>query len=209
MQKVIVERPRWGSRMPNISSTLKLTATDILEPDDYDEGERPKRPVMRKMLNEHLGPLERYLHKQVGRPWDKVYAEIRQTIDTRSAVGLHVLQHIPDYVSIDGCSAWARLYVHPRTRLLRSRERRSSRTDWRARRADEADDNFVAVDENSSFEKLNGLWFRVTYGTAPARNEPRPVIAKHQLDRKTIKRVEAGELGTVTNKLYWNRVTNR
>jgi hypothetical protein len=29
----------------------------------------------RKQMNESLGPLRRYLERQVGRPWNKVYAE--------------------------------------------------------------------------------------------------------------------------------------
>ena len=31
-----------------------------------------------KMLNEYLQPLRRYLHAQVGRPWDKVWSESRR-----------------------------------------------------------------------------------------------------------------------------------
>ena len=72
-----------------------------------------------------------------------------------------------------------------------------------------SEDNFVQIDANSSFEKLNGLWFLVTYGATAAVTEPRPVIAKHQVGRKTIKRIDAGELATVTKKLYWNRVKKR
>src|SRR5438309_9686382 len=36
----------------------------------------PRRPG-EKWLNENLAPLRRYLESNVGRPWSKVYAEIR------------------------------------------------------------------------------------------------------------------------------------
>jgi len=70
----------------------------------------------------------------VGRPWNKVYSEIRERIDARSALGLHVLQHLEDYVATNtflkdgkvfeyrrfGCVGEVRgLYVHPVTGLLR------------------------------------------------------------------------------------------
>lgn len=54
----------------------------------------------RKSLNENLKPLERYLESQVGRSWNKIYSEIRRNLNANSAVQLHVLQHIPDYVNL-------------------------------------------------------------------------------------------------------------
>lgn len=51
-----------------------------------------------KQFNEHLRPLERYLHKQVNRPWNKVYGEICQQFDRRSALNDHILSHVEDYV---------------------------------------------------------------------------------------------------------------
>ena len=47
-----------------------------------------------KWLNEHLGPLRRYLDSQVGRPWDKVFSEICAHIDRSSAVQDHVRDHV-------------------------------------------------------------------------------------------------------------------
>lgn len=55
----------------------------------------------RKWLNENHAPLKRYLAKQVNRPWDKVYSEICETIDSRSMVKQHILQHIDDFVAKD------------------------------------------------------------------------------------------------------------
>jgi hypothetical protein len=47
-----------------------------------------------KGLNENLAPLRRFLRSNVGRPWDKVFAEICEHLNFDSAVQLHIWQHI-------------------------------------------------------------------------------------------------------------------
>jgi hypothetical protein len=53
-----------------------------------------------KSLNENLRPLERYLSRQVNRPWDMVYRDMCAVIDGRSAVQRHILEHLRQYVAI-------------------------------------------------------------------------------------------------------------
>jgi len=60
-------------------------------------GTRPKGGD-RKDFGENLSPLWRYLQKQVGRNWDKVYSEICENMDRRSAVGGHIFEHLWGYV---------------------------------------------------------------------------------------------------------------
>ena len=134
MSKVIVERPRRGSRIRNHKSALTLDPGRI-EDDRYIDPPRPRHSG-EKSLNENLSPLRRYLESNVGRPWSKVYAEISATLDPRKATGLHILQHLRDFVScntwIEGRTVmvsrrWGRggpeavtgLYVHPVSGLLR------------------------------------------------------------------------------------------
>jgi hypothetical protein len=164
-----------------------------------------------------LAPLRRYLMRQVGRPWDKVYGEIRQTIDTRSAVGLHVLQHLEGYVATDaflqdgvvcewrwrrGAAPVSGLYVHPKTGLLRFAKRRKTP-------CQEPPLETLRVSGMVQYQKLDGLWFRMEYRPA-APDELVPgyqgklmraselgyralVLArKQQCDRKTIRRIESG-----------------
>jgi hypothetical protein len=138
MAKVIVERPRrkgWETRKPK-GYRRRLRR--------YGDDGPPAREGMTtcweggsKSLNEHLGPLRRYLDRQVGRPWNKVFSEICAHINRNSAVQDHVRDHVADYVTIhvvlrDGVpfsqeGTW-RLgravqpgywYVCPRTGLLR------------------------------------------------------------------------------------------
>jgi hypothetical protein len=98
MAKVIVERPRGGGWGADKGYQRRLRR--------YSD-DPPRREVIKarwnrgsKILNEHLGPLRRYLDRQVGRPWDKVFSEICAHISRNSAVQDHVRDHVAQYVAV-------------------------------------------------------------------------------------------------------------
>jgi hypothetical protein len=135
--KVVTERPRRGHGNPSKKWGRRLRKNEY-EAEDHG----PKRaPIARsnqygwnpKEFSDLLGPLRRYLRKQVGRPWDKVWSEITRNLDRRSLSGQHIFDHIQweveqhVLVSRDGGmyrTRWSQvlpvsgLYVHPTTRLL-------------------------------------------------------------------------------------------
>ena len=141
MAKVIVERPRYGSR----SRALKKGYLKRLQRTRVDELPRCEPMLGRwrgrgRCLNEHLGPLRKFLRSRVGRPWNKVHQELCQHVNFDNAVQNHVLTHIYQYVELhveirEGrpCYApgdgWGRrwrsplaaghMYVCPQTGLLR------------------------------------------------------------------------------------------
>jgi len=93
MDKVIVERPRRGGSWQGDGRAWR---------NSKEAGSRlgMKRGYHRtKGLNENLAPLKRWLHKQVHRPWNKVYAELCSGIDRRSTVQAHIFEHIDDFVA--------------------------------------------------------------------------------------------------------------
>lgn len=220
MHKVIVERPRinrsWAQ--PKKTSLRVPSATAVEQGDDFDGG--PSRmPCSRtdKWFNEHLSPLERYLYKQVGRPWDKIYSEICAGIDRRSAIGLHVMQHVPDFVAvrvtmIDGVPYQVRrwgpqpvrrgLWVHPVTGLL-LRVKPAKRQPQTVATEPEG---WIRVSDSEWFENRDGLWFRLRMKTTDLGelvwNSGGQVVPAYfdlldmkQCDRKTVRRIEAGEFG--------------
>jgi len=98
MFKVIVERPRlihgnWlgGGREPGFRQ--RMAREDV----PAKVGMRASHNS-RKWLNENLTPLRRFLEKQVGRPWNKVHAELLQGIDQRNTVQQHILTHVDNFV---------------------------------------------------------------------------------------------------------------
>jgi hypothetical protein len=95
MAKVIVERPRvpgWEGSKPKGCQRKLHRLRDDGPP--IREGMKARWRGGTKSLNEHLGPLRRYLNSQVGRPWDKVFSEICVHINRNSAVQDHVRDHV-------------------------------------------------------------------------------------------------------------------
>jgi hypothetical protein len=122
MAKVIVERPRHGSRMCASDCKGRRREERQLGLDALRkrEGIKYSYHSETKSLNEHLGPLRRFLDSRVGQQWDQVFAEISARIRPDSAVQDHVRDHVFDYVQrhvvlIDGvpCSGEGRFYGRP------------------------------------------------------------------------------------------------
>jgi hypothetical protein len=144
MDEIIIERPRWGSRMGHKRRAGRFDGKVEArrDPEGLPFRVGLKRAAVQaratKMLNENLRPLERYLESQVDRPWDKVWSEISQNLRVTSAVQQHVRDHVVDFVAIrvviqDGTirvparngqldrleDSHFQMYVDPRTGLLR------------------------------------------------------------------------------------------
>jgi hypothetical protein len=192
MAKVIVERPRVGSRTRGAAKGYRRALKRMgIEGAPRGEGMKRRHRGGTKFLNEHLGPLRRYLDAQVGRPWDKVFSEICAHIDRASAVQDHVRDHVADYVVtdvvlIDGiaCSgeggrcygqplhemSWRRRwYVCPRTGLLR-RVKIAARSRRRAGPgAPKQKDlpRFIPVSEYLQCRLIDGAWHVVSLRPLP------------------------------------------
>jgi hypothetical protein len=137
MAKVVTEAPRRGHANASRKWGRRLRK-DEYELDDhgptYVSSARRRQYLDPKDFSDVLGPLRRYLRKQVGRPWDKVWSEITQNLDSRTLTGQHIFDHIRWEVEtepwVDENSRLYRkrhwgtielidgLYVHPVTRLL-------------------------------------------------------------------------------------------
>jgi hypothetical protein len=126
MAKVIVERPRRKA-----SGRLRGRLGSDWESQPIKQGMK-YRWADTKSLNENLAPLRRYLARQVGRLWAKVYSEISTDLKATNAVQQHVRDHLKDYVAIKvsfnkagkpmNVSGWWRsydFYVDPGDGLLK------------------------------------------------------------------------------------------
>lgn len=192
MSKVIVERPRLGRK----AAGLRRGRTAALEDDDGEpiraarSARAPKkdRPDRTKALNENLAPLRRFLGKQVGRPWDKVYSEIAENLKVTSTVQQHVRDHLEDFVAVITrmkagevmcASRWGgeralesdyrRFYVHPRTGLLKENQHYlgwSARERARRRAAEkERAARLREIDPKTQLHKLrDGVWWEIKLG---------------------------------------------
>lgn len=140
MGRVVIERPRRGSS--HKGAKIRDFGGRINDEGDYDGLTRLpcsrekiygySRNTLEKEFTDLLGPLRRYLRKNVGRPWDKVYGEACASLRSGGWGVQHVFEsHFLDEVARDVLmdengalsrpgyhSFYSRLYVHPRTGLL-------------------------------------------------------------------------------------------
>lgn len=61
------------------------------DPDNYDEYDVEPIEHIYKDFDDKLGPIYRWLNRQVGRPWDEVRSEVSKTFDTRTTAGRHIV----------------------------------------------------------------------------------------------------------------------
>jgi hypothetical protein len=204
MAKVIVERPRIGSRGRGKPKGYRKALQKLSDDGPPSrEGMRRRWQGQTKGLNEHLGPLRRYLNAQVGRPWDKVFSEICAHINRNSAVQDHVRDHVEDYVTthvvlVDGvpCHGVGReygeplhaqrwmlryWYVCPRTGLLRRITSPKRRSSGRAPKKDYP--RFVRVNEALVCKRIEGAWYLVDLRPLPSLLRDRDRVRDVVLDR--------------------------
>lgn len=187
MYKVIVERPRRGGITTHASRRFR-----------NDEDRSGKIGIKQgyadlKWLNENLAPLKRWLASNVNRPWSKVYGELCANIDRRNTVQEHIFTHIDQFVERETQllhgkiyalgrwpsrlvpieQAWAELYVHPLTGILRENTGRLARN--RQRRAEmnaakaELESRRRELGEGVQLHKLDGIWYEVVVEQIPLR----------------------------------------
>jgi len=177
MSHVIVERPRHGGAWARKGRERDL--------DDLPghEGMRQAHRGGRKSLNENLNPLKRFLHKQVGRPWDAVYAEIARHLRADSTVQQHVRDHLEDYVAIRPAPAAGRwwslrrgswpwrepLYVDPADGLLKRTEDlpvvKAARHAEKAKAAPEPDR--IPLGPEAELRRIDGFWYEIRLAPLP------------------------------------------
>jgi hypothetical protein len=199
MAKVIVERPRGGPRVKDPKGERRRQRR--FSDDDHPKRENTSRRWRggTKWLSEHLGPLRRFLLKNVGRPWDKVFSEICANISRNSAVQDHVRDHVYDFVETDVvliegvpcrgrswpygeplAGRWLRteLYVCPRSgtlkrvKAIRPQERKPIVTR-------------VPLGSDREYRRIDGIWYEVTLGYV---KKELTIIKKRQLNKREIAR---------------------
>ena len=170
MDKVIVERPRYGSRSPSrkkgYRKYVQSMPADELPLSEPMLGRWKGRD---KWLNEHLGPMRRFLRSKVGRPWNKVHQELCEHVSFDNAVQAHVLSHIYDYVQLhvevqDSATVYTRagwrrqhkldenaMYVCPTSGILKTvqaNQRHRPRTR-------------ISMDANTQYLRRDNVWWEV------------------------------------------------
>lgn len=201
MSKVIVERPRIGRAAAKAS---KPGRTRVVTDDDGEPlrvREPKQKPRKTKMLNENLSPLKRFLSRNVGRSWNKVYSEISENLKPSSTVQQHVRDHVQDFVATktrmrngkvfvhpwrfggeESLEASRYVYfVHPRTGLLKRNPHyktwQRAHRDWKAQWEKARLDRLRIVDAKTQLHLLSdGAWWEVKLAKIGDGTEPDVVL---------------------------------
>jgi len=197
MHEVIIERPRWGSRMRHARRLRRADPkrTSLHDPESLPfhkgMGRAAEETRTRKEFTDLLGPLKRYLARQVNRPWDKVWSEICKNLKAENPAQRHVRLHVHDFVAVNTCvrdgavwvtDRWGRadpltagypeLYVDPRTGILRlNKHHRRYSTRCKEAAAAAARDRAHRMRELAPFlqaHRLKDQWWEVTLASVPA-----------------------------------------
>jgi hypothetical protein len=174
MDKVIVERPRVGSRAPSRKKGYRKYCQQVgIENLPRREPLPGRWRGRERQLNEHLGPMRRFLRSRVGRPWNKVHQELCEHVSFNNAVQMHVLTHVFDYVcrlveyrgrNVVRLDNWYRgivlrpgqMYVCPRTGILKVVKRRPGRPAER-----------VGLRQLTQYHRRDGNWWELKLRKRP------------------------------------------
>lgn len=180
MAKVVTERPRRGHSNKSLKTAKRLSKDEI----SLDDHGSTKAPVSKrrqhgwdaKEFSDLLGPLKGYLRKQVGRPWNKVYAEMSAILNKRTLSGIHIWNHIKWEVQTNvemqgkvpfekttrygyGPNQIYGLYVHPTTGILCETPTPKRPKYVRPPKALTE----VKLGENEVLKKEDSIWYRYVY----------------------------------------------
>src|SRR5262245_30944960 len=187
MSKVVTERPREGHYLASRKTRLRIRRYDPEKV--YDDlplrvsGSRNKHLVNArkqtrsrydevKHFSDLIGPLQRFLRSNVGRPWDDVYSEMKRSLDSRKVTGQHIFDHVKwevelhpvigedgkIYESYPHCRKrrlLQGLYVDPRTGLLC----RADREEF----TPPPEITYIPHTEFSGNLKIDGIWHFISF----------------------------------------------
>ena len=189
MGKCVIESPRAGHHSAR-SAKVRDYGKIIQDDEGYDYDGIRLIPVSRKQEGYHkklgdksftdvLGPVEGYLRKACGRPWNDVYSEICRTL---GHCGWAVEHIIKDHIDVETCTFRATdgsivacnkygesvideqtyrvgsFYVEPETGILR--EGKGYR---RYRYSKPEDPNIISLGEQKELRWIAGVWYYTEY----------------------------------------------
>jgi hypothetical protein len=218
--EIVIERPRGGMRI----SVRKLTGYKKALQKITDEASvdgllccyliKPGQIVSKtKYFSDNLGPLRRWLRSKVGQPWNSIYNELCQLIETRTVSGQHILFHVWGFVErnvvlIDGVpyrkgnqkcrqsqlGYWRdEFYVHPDTGILCLAKKAPKNPPQKR-------DDLIVIDSYHHYRKLNELWYLITLQDLPPMQEVTDVVLKVTLKPWTARSEYGREVYAVSKR---------
>ena len=216
LDEIVIERPRHGWRisLKKVGGYRKRLdrLTQIATEDGFLKPYLIKPSHRTKGLSDYLSPLRRYLRSQVGKPWNEVYSQLCQKLDTSTMTGQHVLDHLWHYVErhaelIDGipyhrsCGHYWRscrlsqhygdqFYVHPETGILCDAKAVVPKSAPKKEPQD-----VIPIDQYHQYHKIDEIWYVITFEPFPTSSTVFDVLERSLItpERKGYRKLYAAK----------------
>lgn len=101
LDEELIECYRRGSRSKKMKGYNNMVTRNNYENAFQHESMKFKHGGGTKYFNDNLEPLIRLLERRCNRPWNKTFSELNKQLSKGTVSGLHVFNHIFDYVQTD------------------------------------------------------------------------------------------------------------
>jgi hypothetical protein len=178
--KIVTERPRTQSGDKTLVRNTRRTNRQKVK-NGNDEDFRIKEPMSKnrgsKEFTDVLGPIKKYLRKQLGRPWNKIYSEFCEHFKKTSVSQSHLLDHVSWYVEqnvfyltengkkipytsqgyrlTEENSTYPQFYVCPETGLLKEAPVRTLKNKKKNQ------ESFREIDDRF-YKEIDDIWYELT-----------------------------------------------
>lgn len=219
IDRVIIDCYRSGNRSGYPRRSKRFDGKNI-EEHKKQEGIRIRYGWDTRRPGDKLGAIKGFLKKNVGRPWDKVYSEIRENLSHDSMSQSHVLDHIDGYVEthtkMDGKKVvrsdgtdlrwWADFFVHPVNGLLMQ----NKESKYRYRRP-EPKKILWNADKTGQYRNIDGIWYEVELKPVPDNGLVSDILLGCTLNYcvKTNYRGESEKVLFINGVSYWSHWNNK
>ena len=142
LDEELIECYRRGSRSKHMKGYKNMIKRNFYEHAPLHESMKYKHGGGSKSFNDNLEPMIRFLKTNVGKNWNKVHARLCSQLSKKTVPGLHVFNHLYDFVyentftdlgknyymrfgqyqELISTEKWPKFYVHPKTgQLMKAR----------------------------------------------------------------------------------------
>jgi hypothetical protein len=98
LDEELIECYRGGSRSKQMKGYKNKLKRNFYEHAPLHESMKYKHGADTKYFKDNLEPMIRFLKSNVGKNWNKIYAVLCRRLSKRSVSGLHVFNHLFDFV---------------------------------------------------------------------------------------------------------------
>ncbi len=98
LDEELIECYRRGWKTKQMKGYKKSVKRNLYEHAKQKESMKFKHGGGTRSFNDNLEPLQRFLTRRAGKNWNKVHSELCEHLNKRTVSGLHVFNHLYDYV---------------------------------------------------------------------------------------------------------------